>query len=311
MDKSKNILVIGDIILDHYVEGSVTRTSPEAPVLVLNQQKEYFRLGGAANVALNLKALGGTVWIMGRVGEDKYAKQIEHLLCEEGINVDLLIKDSKVPTTVKTRFIAANHHLLRVDQEKTTPLNMTGDYESIIDMDLDRHMRYFDAVVISDYNKGMVFPELIEHIGELNRQYKKILIADTKKENPKLFKNFTCLTPNLKEFKNFYLEPPKEDIKSLLVRGRALIEEINLDHLLITLSERGMLLITRTEATQLFPTKKAVIDVTGCGDTVIAAYTFGLILGYSLKSSAELANQAAGIAVSKSGTSIVSWEELC
>jgi len=303
------ILVVGDIILDEYVYGTFTRMSPEAPIPLLNKTHKKHILGGASNVALNLTTLGAQTWIMGRIGNDFNGEIIKHLLSEKKINIDLLIKDKCVPTTTKTRFITNTQQLLRVDKEDTTPLNKTGHYEKILDLDLDRHLQYFDAVIISDYNKGVVFPELIQHICDINKKYQKILIADTKKKDLNLFKNFTALAPNRGEFEQMV----NKTFKSISDLGFAAIKVTqthNIQNMLVTLGDQGICCADENTFSVLPAEQKNVVDVTGCGDTVTAVYTLGLLQGLSMVSATKLANDAAGIVVTKFGTATVTPQEL-
>lgn len=303
----KKVLVIGDIILDSYIEGNVSRISPEAPIPILDKQRGYHRLGGATNVAKNLTSLGAKVWIIGRIGDDTEGERIQDLLEENNINVDLLLKSYNTPTTVKTRFIANNHQLLRVDYEDTTPVTDTPEFKEALMVDLERHFKYFDAIIISDYNKGMIKPTLLFKIIELQRKYNKILTADTKKIDWNLFLGFTCLTPNLKEFQKQDKVSSLDEIKSL---GIHLRECYGLKQLLVTLSERGLYLFTEKSSEHIPAKAQNFIDPSGCGDTVIAIYTLCLTCGLSPLESAILANKAGGIVVGKQGTACVSPEEL-
>ena len=305
----RKILVIGDIILDEYIEGTVSRISPEAPIPILDKKKQYYRLGGATNVARNLRSLGANVWIIGRIGDDPAGQCVKNLLSLERINVDLLLKDKTVPTIVKTRFVAANQQLLRVDYEDKTPLSLNGDFTEAMDMDLDRHMKYFDAIVISDYNKGVVFPELLLHISCLQQKYHKVVTADTHKTDLDLFRGFTCLTPNRKEFQTL-CSWPIPDVKTMARYGEDLRVRYELKQLLITLSEEGMLLVTKDGYHHIPAEKQDIVDVTGAGDTVIAVYSLALSAGMNPLEAAKLANEAAGIVVSKMGTATVLPEEL-
>lgn len=307
---NQKILVIGDIILDEYIEGSVTRISPEAPIPILNKKKQYYRLGGATNVAENLSSLGAQVWLIGRIGDDHAGLVIKNLLRLSKINIDLLMKDPEIPTTVKTRFISDNHQLLRVDYEDKTSVEESPTFKEALPLDLDRHMKYFDALIISDYNKGVVFPGLLQHISYCQKKYNKVLIADTHKTDISLFKGFTCLTPNLAEFRRFCGWQGR-GLTRLARYGEHIRSKYELKQLLITMSAEGMLLLTEVGSEYIPVIKKEIVDVTGAGDTVIAVYSLGLSSGLSPLAAAKLANKAAGIVVSKMGTATVIPEELC
>ena len=307
---NQKILVIGDVMLDEYIEGSVTRISPEAPIPILNKKKVYYRLGGATNVARNLSSLGAQVWLIGRIGNDPAGLTIKNLLSLSKINIDLLMKDQEIPTTIKTRFISNNHQLLRVDHEDKTSIEENPEFKEALYADLDKHMKYFDAIIISDYNKGVVFPDLLHRISCFQQEYNKILIADTHKTDLRLFKGFTCLTPNLTEFKRLcsWRIP---GLKTLIRYGEQIRVEYKLKQLLITMSTEGMLLLTEAGSEHIPVIKKEIVDVTGAGDTVIAVYSLGLSSGLSPLAAAKLANKAAGIVVSKIGTATVTLGELC
>jgi len=307
--EDKKILVIGDAILDEYVEGLVTRISPEAPIPILNKTNTYYRLGGCLNVAKNLTSLGSKVWVISRIGGGSAGNIIRKLLDESKINIDLLITEDNIPTTVKTRFVSNQHQLLRVDEEDCTSFEYHKNILNILHNDLDRHLRYFDGVIISDYNKGVVFPKLITQLGELNLKYNKVLVADTKKEDITLFKNYTCLTPNVSEFKKLLRlnDNPKteERINQILFGQR-------IKNLLVTKSEEGMVLFhpDLNTTTHLPAEQKNITDVSGCGDTVTAIYTLCLTCGLPPYMCAKLANKGAGIVATKFGTATITHKEL-
>jgi len=307
--KTKNILIIGDIILDEYVQGTVTRISPEAPIPILNKQETYYRLGGAANVARNVNALGGKTWIIGRIGKDSAGNKVKHMLCDEGIMTDLLLTNPDIPTIVKTRFVAENHQLLRVDYEDTSPIS---DLEkiSVFKEDLERHLRYFDGVIISDYNKGTITEEIANYIGFIAKKYNKIITVDTHKKDISCYSGYSCITPNLKELQMWF-EKPLNSLDILKDAIKVLKREFNFNSILLTLSEKGILVIDEKENTTHIPvTVQDIVDVTGCGDTVIAVYTLGLCCGLSEYEAAKLSNRAAGIVASKFGTAVCTSEEL-
>jgi len=308
---NQKILVIGDVILDEYIEGSVTRVSPEAPIPILDKKKQYYRLGGATNVARNLSSLGAKVWLIGRIGDDPAGLVIKNLLSLSKINIDLLMKDTTVPTSIKTRFISENHQLLRVDYENKTSVEENLEFKEALHANLDRHMRYFDAIIISDYNKGVVYPELLQHISCLQKQYKKIVTADTHKTDLELFRHFTAITPNLTEFAILGKDKYSHEINQLKFRGAVIRTTYELETLLITMSSQGVCLFSDDGVNHLSAEKQDIVDVTGAGDTVIAVYTLALSVRMKPLDAAKLANKAAGIVVSKMGTAVVTPEELC
>ncbi len=304
--KKKNILVIGDIMLDEYVRGDVVRISPEAPVPVLSNYQKEFKLGGCANVAKNLTSLGANAWIMGRIGHDKQGTVVKHLLAKERIFTDLLIEDTNTVTTTKTRFISGNQHLLRVDKEKIIFDKFKLD---VIKADLKRHLHLFDAIIVSDYNKGMIDVELAKYLGDLCLEYNKVIIADTKKTDIRCFENYTSLTPNLKELENI-IKHKINNYKESFSVAKELVKSLKLKNILITLSENGLYVTNNKEDYHLLAEKSEIVDVTGCGDTVIAVFTLSLINDFSIQESAKIANVAAGVVALKSGAETCSSEEL-
>jgi len=302
----KNILVIGDLMLDKYVRGSVSRISPEAPVPILNKQSGEYKLGGCANVAKNLTALGSNVWIIGKIGKDIAGTQVIKLLQENKINTNLLIADKKVITTKKTRYIADNQHLLRVDREHICFNNFKLEE---VKENLIRHVKYFDAIIVSDYNKGMINEELAVFIGKLALKEDKIITVDTKKRDISCFSNYTSITPNLKELENIF-KTKLYDYKDSFELAKELLVMFKFNNVLITLSENGLFYTDDINSTHLKAEKKEIVDVTGCGDTVISTFTLALANGLSLHESACIANVAAGIVALKSGAESCSLDEL-
>lgn len=302
--REKNILVIGDAILDEYISGSVSRISPEAPIPILEYKTTEYRLGGCLNVARNLVSLGANVWVICRIGDDKAGGLIIQELSQAGINIDLLLRDPSLPTTVKTRFVAGGHHMLRMDNENKAPLSL----ESVktVSEDLSRHWRYFDGVIVSDYCKGLVSKELLEEIRLIQEREPKTLIGDTHSKHLMDFRGFTCLTPNKKEFSQLFPGVVVYENSSI----QTVLEQYRIDHLLVTLSEDGMLLCMKEQSTIIPAQHTNVVDITGCGDTVIATYTLALTSGYSCIDAAYLANKAAGIVAKKYGTATVTLKEL-
>lgn len=306
---NRKILVIGDIILDEYIEGTVTRISPEAPIPILDKKQTYYRLGGATNVAKNLKSLGANVWIIGRIGEDNGGEIIKKLLVDEGINIDLLVHSPEVPTIVKTRFICDNHTLLRVDYEDKRSLGI--EFTNTLIEDFERHVKYFDAIIISDYRKGMVNSKWVKHLCEMNKAYDKIITVDTHAKSLESFRGVTCVTPNRKELEEMVYPQRVPDVENAILAAQDLIKQYDLKSMLVTLSEQGLVSVTSDHAEHVPVACKDIVDVTGAGDTVIAVYTLALAAGYSPVQAARIANKAAGIVITKMGTATVTLEELC
>ncbi|RTZ69525.1 MAG: D-glycero-beta-D-manno-heptose-7-phosphate kinase [Aquificaceae bacterium] len=295
------IAVVGDIILDKYVFGRVERISPEAPVPILEVEREEYRAGGAANVALNLKAIGvGEVALLGRIGTDSEGERLKQILSEKGI-ASYLIETEEVPTTLKTRLIGRAQQLLRVDRESRKPLE-EGESKRLIAL-LEEFKP--NAVILSDYAKGVVNPTLVEGLRKLNIP----VFVDPRPKNTLLYKGFTCVTPNLKEF---------EEMKTLLgikennFEGdtQRFMEKLNLQRLVVTLSERGIALVEPSGVKYFPATAKEVYDVTGAGDTVVATLCAGVSAGGDWESACKLANITAGIVVGKLGTAVPTLEEI-
>jgi rfaE bifunctional protein kinase chain/domain len=297
--KNLKIAVVGDLILDKYVFGKVERISPEAPVPVFEIQREEFRAGGAANVALNLKSLGvGEVALFGRLGDDTEGEILEKLLKEKGVALTG-VKEEGVPTTRKTRLIARSQQLIRIDREVKKPL----EEESA--KTLLEEIKNFspDGIVVSDYAKGVLTPFLSEEL----KKFEVSIFGDPRPKNVNLYKGFTTITPNRKEF--------EEIVKLLGVNGdfessaKRVKENLNLQRLVITLGEKGIALVGNK--VEYFPaTAKEVYDVTGAGDTVIATLSATICAGGSWETACRIANIAAGIVVGKLGTATVEIEEL-
>ncbi|NPB05628.1 MAG: D-glycero-beta-D-manno-heptose-7-phosphate kinase [Aquificae bacterium] len=294
------IAVIGDPILDEYIFGRVERISPEAPVPVFEVERNEFRAGGAANVALNLKSLGvGRVLLLGRVGRDEGGRLLKKLLEEGGVETKLL-ESAGVPTTRKTRLVARSQQLIRIDEERRTPL---GEEETL---KLFEELKRFnpDAVVVSDYAKGVV----TETLGRLLRDSGFKVFVDPRPQNLRAYRGLFCVTPNLKEFeamaRRLGLEGPAEEVAPLFR------ERMGLEALVITLSERGIALFTDGESARFPATAREVYDVTGAGDTVAAALSAAYAAAGDWHLACRFANLCAGVAVSKLGTAQVRPEEV-
>jgi rfaE bifunctional protein kinase chain/domain len=297
--KNLKIAVIGDLILDKYIFGKVERISPEAPVPIFEIEKEEYRAGGAANVALNLADLGvGKVALFGTVGEDSEAEILENLVSRKGILT--FFEKTKKPTVRKTRLIARSQQILRIDREDRNPI---GDKvaEKLVEFlkDFSPH-----AVIVSDYAKGVI----TEKLTELLRDLEIPTFVDPRPKNASLYRGFTTVTPNLKEFheiaKNLKLEGDFEILTQKVKR------KLKLETLIVTLSEKGIALVKGRKVKYFPATAKEVYDVTGAGDTVIATLTATKTAGGSWETACKLANIAAGIVVGKLGTATVKKEEI-
>jgi D-beta-D-heptose 7-phosphate kinase/D-beta-D-heptose 1-phosphate adenosyltransferase len=302
------IMVIGDIMIDHFIWGSVNRISPEAPVPVVKVTNESFHLGGSANVVHNIHALGGKVYTAGVTGNDEMGRKIAHDLRALGISTGGIIAIHGRPTTVKTRIIAHNQQVVRLDREEVSPLNK--DIKKRIIAYCKKILSDIHAVILSDYDKGLLSRELVEEIIALCKKDKKPVIVDPKVEHIDIYKGVTMITPNQKEASEV------SGIKILTdedaSRAASLLQKkIGCESVLITRGEQGMTLVEKNGSFAHIPTLATeVYDVTGAGDTVVSALTLALATGASKRVAALIANYAAGIVIKKVGTASVEKEEL-
>jgi D-beta-D-heptose 7-phosphate kinase/D-beta-D-heptose 1-phosphate adenosyltransferase len=308
------ILVIGDVILDQFIWGNVSRISPEAPVPVVNVTREELLLGGSANVLRNIISLGGSCALCGIIGDDSMGNELLSLMDQVAAPVDGLIKGER-PTTIKTRVVAQGQQVVRYDREKAGVPSLTT-LERMLQY-LDKHLGDFDAVIVSDYAKGVVNEQLMTHVHQLLKKVRHTtgrpipLIVDPKPENLHRFVGATVITPN-----NFEASRISgmdiQDEETLLAAARHIQEDIACEAVLITRGEAGMALLEgENESMVTIPTMaQEVFDVTGAGDTVAATLALGLAAGCSMTVAAALANHAAGIVVGKVGTASVSCDEL-
>jgi D-beta-D-heptose 7-phosphate kinase/D-beta-D-heptose 1-phosphate adenosyltransferase len=307
------ILVIGDVIVDQFIWGSVSRISPEAPVPVVNVTREELLLGGSANVLRNIISLGGSCALCGIIGNDSMGEELLSLMAEVGAPVDGLVRGQR-PTTLKTRVVAQHQQVVRYDREKSgSPSSQT--MERMLDY-LVANLTDFDAVVVSDYSKGVVNEQLMTRLHQLLDQLRAEsgrplpLIVDPKPANLHRFVGATVITPNNHEAA-LMSGMDIGDEQSLLVAARQIRDQIDCEGVLITRGEAGMALFLGEHDLVTIPTMaKEVYDVTGAGDTVAATLALGLAAGCSMTDAAVLANHAAGIVVGKVGTASVSREEL-
>ena len=303
-----NILVIGDLMIDHYVIGDATRLSPEAPVPIVNVKKEFTTPGGAANVAQNLLALGSVVSLAGITGNDIDATRLTDILVNEGINADAIFKDATRPTTVKTRVMAGSHQLVRVDREVTHPLTESLQAEFI--ERIKGNIAKADIVVLSDYNKGLFSPALTQQlINEANSKGKKVVI-DPKGLNYEKYKGAYIIKPNRKELAEAAKTEKITNIDELQQAARIIIKQTGAEYIVVTLSEQGMVIISEL-AYKLLPVKAtSVFDVTGAGDTVLATMAYFIAQGLNVEEACELANHAAAIVIMQTGSAVTTVDEI-
>jgi D-beta-D-heptose 7-phosphate kinase/D-beta-D-heptose 1-phosphate adenosyltransferase len=294
------IVVVGDIMLDEYWFGTVDRISPEAPVPVVAVQQQENKLGGAANVAQNISSLGGEVVTVGVIGEDRAGRIVQSRMSEQGMSLGGLMIESQRPTTVKTRILAHSQQVVRADFETTTGLD-AEPLARLVRQCFDA-LRDANGLVISDYGKGVIQPPLLDEIVPAARAQGKFVIVDPKDTHFNSYRRVTTLTPNHHEA-GFVAGRRIRDDESLRAVGFELLNRLEVDSLLITLGEKGMALFEPKSAVTRIPTvAKTVYDVTGAGDTVIAAVAMALAAGGTMLQAAYIANVAAGEVIKQVGT---------
>ena len=297
--EGKRIAVVGDLMLDRYYWGSVARISPEAPVPVVEVESESARLGGAANVANNIASLGGIPLMIGVIGQDDAGQALRSIIKESGLPIDGVLVDASRPTTVKTRVIAHHQHVVRVDKEVKEDIG-EGIQEKILHV-LKHHIDGLDAVIIEDYNKGVVVKSLIRELVEFARRKGKSITVDPKFHNFFEYKQVTVFKPNRKETEEA-LGVRLHDQHSVELAGQTLVKRLQAESVLLTLGERGMSLFERDGGTTHVPTAaRKVADVSGAGDTVISTLTMALAAGASIKEASTLANFAGGVVCGEVG----------
>ena len=303
------VVIVGDCILDHYLVGEVSRISPEAPVPVVQVKSERHLLGGAGNVARNVQTLGGAPILIGIHGRDAAAGQHGELLDQHGI-ASRLVTDPNRPTTRKTRVIAHNQQVVRVDRELCEPVR--GAVLDQLFSQLEIALQAAPVLILSDYGKGLVTRRFMERLWELLDRLpsRPLVLVDPKVRNFPLYKGVDLLTPNTKEAAEG-AGVSIEDRSGILRAGLAVFRKLQCRHLLITLGADGMALFQSPDQVLHIPTAaRKVFDVTGAGDTVIAALALALAAGFPLLDSCILANHAAGIVVGEVGTAAVAARDL-
>jgi len=302
------IVILGDLIIDQYIWGNVSRISPEAPIPVVEVVRENFSLGGAANVANNLSALGASVEICGVVGEDSYGGMLLGMLKEKGIDTRLVVKDPARPTILKTRIIAHKQQVVRVDREDARSLE--GEGLARMKEHLQEAIPNVDALILEDYGKGVIQQGLLSEIVPMARGLGKIVTVDPKRDHFPFYKGVTAITPNrleAEEASGIQLS----DEEGLHEAGARLMERLKCDAVLITMGDQGMCLFEDGEPPLKIPARaREVYDVSGAGDTVIAVFTSALVAGATFRQAAMLSNVAGGLVVEKLGTAVVTREEI-
>ncbi len=309
------ILVVGDVMLDHFIWGHVRRISPEAPVPIVEVTREEFYPGGAANVARNISPFSPHTHLMGRVGKDMSADKLRALLIEDKVDPSPLLVHETLPTISKARVSARQQQIVRVDREKLLPLT---DAELI---EVEQRLRdlapSLDAIILEDYGKGFMTEQLMQLVAMIAAEHKLIVTVDPSPRNPLPWAGVSLVKPNrLEAFAaagledHLLSEAPLEN-KEILEVGRVLLAKWNVASVLVTLGEQGMMLFERDQPPHHIPTRaREVFDVSGAGDTAIALLTLALASGHSLREAAEISNHASGIVVGKLGTATLTPDEL-
>ena len=302
------VVVVGDILMDEYVWGDVSRISPEAPVPVVEIKQETKMLGGAANVVNNIASLGGTPILCGVIGEDQTGREIVDTMLQQGLRTDGIIREPGRPTSIKTRVVAHNQQVVRFDREVRKRLQ-DESIKRILDFVREIEGDY-EAVIVTDYGKGVISAELMEGLRKFLSDSRTLIAVDPKTGNFEFYHGVDVITPNHHEAAAF-CRMEIVDEESLVQAGRHMLNELNCRSVLITQGKDGMTLFERNGEISHIPTvARKVFDVTGAGDTVISALCLGLASGMDLKSAAMIANFAAGIVVGEVGTSTVGVEAL-
>ena len=306
--RDKKVLVLGDVMLDRYLWGQVSRLSPEAPVPIVEIEDEYSRLGGAANVGNNIASLGAVPYLVGVIGDDSSGQELSGLMEKDRFSTIGLVKANDRPTTVKTRVIAHSQHVVRIDRENRDPIN-SPTFEKVKQIVLNL-ISEVDAVIFEDYNKGLITAELIRFVITEAQRHNKVITVDPKFDHFFEYKGLTVFKPNRRETENILgvrLDNNEQITKSV----KSLYEQLKCKSILITLGENGMALFNGDDELKMIPTRaQKVADGSGAGDTVISTLTLALLSGASLEEAASLANYAAGVVCGEVGIAQITRERL-
>ncbi len=306
--KQPSVLVIGDFMIDHYIWGSATRLSAEAPVPIVNVKNESTTLGGAGNVVQNLVALGAKVTVAGVIGDDAAGNQLIEILESEGVKTDTIIKDNTRSTTVKTRILVGSHQVVRVDREVTDAVSQ--EFEDELIEKLGANIDSSDIVILSDYNKGLFAPGLTQRLIKIANERGKKVVIDPKGLNYEKYRGAYIIKPNRKELAEAAKTEKISGIADLQHAAKTIFQQTGATYLIVTLSEEGMAIVTE-QTSKLLPVKATeVFDVTGAGDTVIAAIAYFIALGLPVDEACELANHAAAIVIRHIGSATTTIDEI-
>ena len=310
--KNKKVLIVGDVMIDSYMWGNVTRISPEAPIPIVSITEKDYRLGGAANVALNIAALGAKPYLCSVVGNDNYAKIFENILTKNNLCRDGILLDNNRITTVKTRIISSQQHILRVDEEIENNINDTTSSKLLDTVKTIIKKHNIDIIIFEDYDKGVLHKEIIEKIIDISKENNILTSVDPKKKNFNFYKNVDLFKPNFKEFsEGLKIDINKNEIEKLKEHAIQYLSSNNISRLMITLSENGIFISNTQEHVHLPAQIRNIADVSGAGDTVISIASLLMTSHADLKEICQISNIAAGIVCGKVGVVPVEAKEIC
>jgi D-glycero-beta-D-manno-heptose-7-phosphate kinase len=305
------VLVIGDVMIDAYLWGNVNRISPEAPVPVIACKKQEHRLGGAANVALNVLALGAVPILCGVIGNDLHGEVFKKLMAEKGLVVDGIVTDPTRPTTTKTRIISGTHHMLRVDEEQDKAISGTVENDLFARISGLIQSMQINAIIFEDYDKGAISQDIIEKVTSLANQQSIPTLVDPKKRNFLNYKNITVFKPNFKELtEGLKLEIAKGDFDAIFKASEIMHNEANIKYMLITLSELGVFVSDKKSYKTIPAEMRDIADVSGAGDTVISIASLCLAAGLSPENIAKISNIGGGLVCEKVGVVPINKQQL-
>jgi len=302
------IICIGDIILDNYINGKIERISPEAPVPILRMKNKKYEIGGAGNVVRNISNMGAKTTLICLSGNDQSSITVKKLLDDIKNIKNICINVPNFKTPIKTRFINGTKHLLRVDNEESN-FKLINKYKILIIKKFKKEIVKNDLVILSDYDKGLLDKDLIKKIIKISIQNNKVIIADPKKIDLSSYEGVNIITPNQKEITDAANEKFLNE-KNLIKFAKNIVKKYNIKNILITRSEKGMILVNDKSINKIKANAKKIIDVTGAGDTVIATLALMLTLKLSVDESIKISNYAAGLVIAKSGTSCIRYSDL-
>ncbi|MDZ4716470.1 MAG: bifunctional ADP-heptose synthase [Cytophagales bacterium] len=305
----KRVLIIGDVMVDAYIWGVVERISPEAPVPIMQVRNRDYRLGGAANVALNIMSLGATPVLCALAGEDEYGKRLMQLLQEKKMDMEGIVVSATRPTTVKARVIAADQHVLRIDQESELPAS--AEEERMLLMRIEKLLPSCDVIIFEDYDKGVITPDLIAKTVGWAQAKKIPVVVDPKKRNFLHYHGVTLFKPNLKELREgLKMDVEVKDFASVEAAVGKVKELLGVQGVMLTMSEFGMYIDYRGEKLVEPAVKREIADVSGAGDTVVSIAALCVSLGLDARKTATLSNLAGGLVCQHVGVVPIDKEEL-